>query len=136
MLAPDPTTLGQTPVLSDLMERLTVSSTHEDAAHTLLTTLLALVDTRLGAFVRGHALERGVALRSSLHYRPGLGYRGLVSAARPGGPEDVLLSTTAWNLVRRARRAVCVDVEVGRYSTTTGEVLQLDDVEMAGNGTF
>lgn len=124
-------------MLSELLERLTRSSTHEDAAQALLTTLLDLVDTRLTMFTREHDLERGVALRAFLHYRPELGYRGFVSVARPGGPEDdVLLSTTAWTLVRRTRRTVCVDVEVGRYSTAAGEILQLEDGESTGNGTF
>jgi DNA-binding NtrC family response regulator len=124
-------------MLSDLMDKLTGVSTHEDAAHALLTTLLDLLDARLARFIEAHDLERGIALRALLHYRPELGYRGLVSASRPGSPEDdVLLSTRAWELVRRIRRAVGVDVEVGRYSTTTGEALRLDEVDTTGSGTF
>ncbi|MEQ1565282.1 MAG: sigma 54-interacting transcriptional regulator [Myxococcota bacterium] len=124
-------------MLPALIETLSTVANREAAAQTLLTTLLDAVEARLPQFLAEHDLEGGKALRAMLHLRPELGYRGLVSAARSSGPEDVLQSTTAWSLVRRTRSAVCVDVEVGQYTDIEGAVLKLEvPSEDFGSETF
>ena len=115
------------PMLESLLGALQRTSTHEEATKVTLNHILQVTETHLAAIAKREDLEGAEVLRATHHDRPDLAYRGLVVVQRRGAPEDDLLpSTTAWELVRRHREPVAVDVEVGQYAEPNGKVVDLE----------
>src|SRR5580698_1961163 len=97
------------------------AASFDEAAAALLRAVRTEIVGRLDAspFARG-----GRMVRSVVHLRPGDGYRGLAvlegGGARVSSPDahdPRLSSTTAWRWVAETRRAVSIDVHVGRMAS-------------------
>jgi DNA-binding NtrC family response regulator len=116
--------LSSTPVaIGPLIEQLVRCTSFEQAAQAALEAALAVAE---GALARSSFARRGRIVRGVVHLRPADGYRGLVVMEGRAPALDAsaaparLTSTTAWRWVAQTRRAVSIDVQVGRIHLLAG----------------
>ncbi|MGA2450617.1 MAG: sigma 54-interacting transcriptional regulator [Polyangiaceae bacterium] len=104
--------------IRSFVDELLLATSFDDAA---LATLRALERVAANALTGSPHQQSGRIVRSVLHERPADGYRGLavLEAGAPelsalGASNASMTSTTAWRWVAETRRAVSIDVNVGR----------------------
>ncbi|MEZ4294102.1 MAG: sigma 54-interacting transcriptional regulator [Polyangiaceae bacterium] len=107
---------GENNVHASLVSELLHTRSFEDAAMTVLSTMLEVAASALSAAPGG---ARGRVLRGVVHLRPDDGYRRLWALSYPGGAtggsvaSSALSSATAWRWICEQRGPLSIDLVLG-----------------------
>jgi DNA-binding NtrC family response regulator len=122
-------------VVAALVIELRAATTLERAAHAVLKPMLAMTQS---ALVSSAFASSGRVVRATLHLRPDDAYRRLVvleagpAAVSDGSADARLTSATAWRWVAEQRRAIAVDVNIGRVEPEGDAAHPISDHRFSG----